>query len=379
MKTILTTLGFSLLFCVLISCSTSENDDSQPRTDAQTNKKLDAGDIKSYTLVNKNGIELTAISYGGIITSLKVPDKNGVLGDVVLGYDNIQDYIDRNPYFGAIIGRYGNRIAKGKFTLDGQEYQLATNDNGNQLHGGILGFDKVIWDVSEFKKDNGTGLVFSYSSADMEEGYPGKLDVNVTYFLSDENALEFEYRAVTDKKTIINLTHHDYFNLSGMKENILNHELEINASTFLPVDDTLIPTGEMRPVKGTPFDFTTAKPIGRDINADNTQLKIAGGYDHNWLLNKDGQEMTHAASLYEPKSGRLMEVYTTEPGLQFYSGNFLDGTITGKNGVVYSKYYGLCLETQHYPDSPNKPEFPSVVLEPGKEYRTKSVYKFSTR
>jgi aldose 1-epimerase len=322
---------------------------------------------------------MTVINYGGIITSLKVPDRNGELDDIVLGYDNLQDYVKRNPYFGALIGRYGNRIAKGKFTLDDNDYQLATNHLVNHLHGGEKGYDKVVWDISELEREHGVGIVLSYLSKDMEEGYPGNLKISVTYFLSDENTLELEYHAVTDKKTIVNLTQHSYFNLSGMKHNILNHELQINAAGFLPIDKTYIPTGEITPVAGTPFDFRKPKVIGRDINEKDQQLKFAGGYDHNWVLERDNNKMSYAASLYDPESGRFMEVLTEEPGLQFYSGNFLDGSITGKYDIVYKRNFGLCLETQHYPDSPNNPEFPSVVLNPGEEYSTKTVYKFSVK
>ena len=338
----------------------------------------DGTEIRSYTLVNSNGMEVTAISYGGIITALKAPDNNGVPEDIVLGFDNLQDYIERNPYFGAIIGRYGNRIAKGRFQLDGKTYDLAINNAGNHLHGGKKGFDKVIWAVSELEKENGVGLVFSYLSPDMEEGYPGNLEVRVTYFLSNENELMFDYHAVSDRKTVVNLTQHTYFNLTAMKEDVLGHELQINASSFLPVDDTLIPTGEMKPVNGTPFDFTSPKSVQRDIGGDDRQLKLAGGFDHNYIFDKDDNDFFHAASMYEPKSGRLVDLYTTEPGVQFYTGNNLDSG-KGKNGVFYHKCYGLCLETQHYPDSPNRPEFPSTVLEPGKEYTTRTIYRFSVR
>lgn len=376
MKTLSSVLSALLLLVFIFSCKSTGEKNGAVVTSAVFGTMPDGREIKSFTLVNSNGLEMTAITYGGIITSLKVPDKNDTMEDIVLGYDNLQGYLDLNPYFGAIIGRYGNRIAQGKFSLDGQEYQLAKNNGPNHLHGGPKGFDKVVWEAESFKKENGSGITFSYRSPDMEEGYPGNLNATVTYFLSDSNTLEFEYKATTDKKTIINLTQHTYFNLTAMKEGILNHELQINGSGFLPVNNTLIPTGEIKLVEGTPFDFRQAKTIGRDIAVEDEQLSFGGGYDHNWVLDMGDGEMNYAASLYDPQSGRYMEVFTEEPGLQFYSGNFLDGTITGKQGVVYPFRSGLCLETQHYPDSPNHADFPSVVLNPGEEYNTKTVYKF---
>ncbi|QEF97219.1 Aldose 1-epimerase precursor [Stieleria maiorica] len=341
-----------------------------------------AGDIQIYTMKNDSGMTVRITNYGAIIMSIVVPDRDGKMADVALGYNDIASYTNAvdKPYFGAVVGRYGNRIAKGKFTIDDQEYTLAINNPPNSLHGGIIGFDKVIWDG---KVDNEANAVtLSYLAKDGEEGYPGNLNCSVTYRLTDENAIEIDYLATTDKATPINLTQHTYFNLKGEGEGtILGHELMINARRYTPVDETLIPTGTTPAVQGTPFDFTTAKPIGRDIAADNEQLKFGGGYDHNWVLDKGGQtgEMTLAATVYEPTSGRVLEVSTTEPGIQFYCGNFLDGRLTGKSGKKYVHRGGFCLETQHYPDSPNQPTFPSTILKPDDEYETKTVFKFSTR
>lgn len=339
----------------------------------------DGDTVTSYTLENANGVSMEVITYGGIITRLHLPDKEGDFEDVVLGYDDLDSYLEANPYFGAIIGRYGNRIANGTFSLDSQTYELVRNNGPNHLHGGARGFDKVNWNAEEVKNESGVGLKFTRTSADMEEGYPGTLDVTVTYFLGNDNTLEFDYEAQTDKKTIVNLTQHTYFNFTSMKEDVLNHELLINASGFLPIDSTLIPTGEVREVKDTPFDFAKAKPIGRDISKENRQLEYGGGYDHCWVLDEGKNKMTLAATLYEPNSGRYMEMLTTEPGIQFYSGNFLDGTNIGKNNTSYNFRTGLCLETQHYPDSPNQSEFPSVVLNPGETYKTTTLLKFSTK
>ncbi|MGK7391335.1 MAG: aldose epimerase family protein [Candidatus Cyclobacteriaceae bacterium M2_1C_046] len=338
----------------------------------------DGTEIDAYILTSPNGSKMKIITYGGIITHLEVPDKNGKIEDIVLGYNSLQGYLNNSPYFGAIIGRYGNRIAKGKFTLNGNEYILVRNNGENHLHGGEKGFDKRVWTVEDtFQTRDIVGLKLKYISPDEEEGYPGTLTSFVTYSFSDDG-LDIAYEATTDKPTIVNLTHHSYFNLSGnVKEDILNHKLKINAGHFLPVDSTSIPTGDIRPVEGTPFDFTSPKKIGQEINVNNKQLENANGYDHNWVLNGEG--MKKAASLYHSESGRYMEVYTTEPGLQFYSGNFLNGSITGKNNVVYRYRYGLALETQHFPDSPNQNNFPSVVLNPGEKYTSQTSYKFSTR
>ena len=301
--------------------------------------------------------------------------------DVVLGYNSLAQYEKKTPYFGALIGRYGNRIAKGKFTLNGQEYTLAVNDGPNHLHGGLKGFDKRVWNVENTQVDStSASLVLSYLSQDMEEGYPGNLTATVTYTLNNENSLEVHYQAITDKPTIVNLTQHSYFNLSGdFSKPILDEEIKINADKFVPIDPTFIPTGELRDVAGTPFDFRKAKPIGQDINAENEQLKRGLGYDHCWVLNDQGDGMRFAASAYDPGTGRLLQVYTDQPGIQLYTGNFLDGTLPSKQGGTYAHRTGFCLETEHYPDSPNQKDFPSVVLNPGDQYNTKTTFKFSTK
>jgi aldose 1-epimerase len=299
---------------------------------------------------------------------------------VVLGYPTLDGYLKPHPYFGAIVGRVGNRIAKGKFTLEGVTYKLATNDGENHLHGGIKGFDKVVWNAEPVREDSAVGVKFSYLSKDGEEGYPGNLSCAVTYWLTNNNELKIEYQATTDKATPVNLTHHSYFNLAGQGQgDILNHQLEILADRFTPVDKGLIPTGELRSVEGTPMDFRQPHTIGERINSDDEQLKFGLGYDHNWVLNKTSDSLALAARVYEPATGRVMEVRTTEPGLQFYCGNFLDGTLTGKEGRVYKHRYGFCLETQHFPDSPNQPKFPSTILRPGETYNTETVYRFSTK
>jgi aldose 1-epimerase len=332
--------------------------------------------VEIYTLRNTKGAEARICTYGGVLVSLKVPDRNGKLGDVVLGCDNLEGYFKPVPYFGALIGRYGNRIAKGKFTLDGQEYTLATNDGPNALHGGVKGFDKVVWDAKQLATLDGPALQLRYLSKDGEEGYPGNLAVTANYILTEDNALEIEFTATTDKATVVNLTHHSYFNLAG-KGDILNHVVMIKADKFTPIDATLIPTGELRPVQGTPLDFRVPTAIGARIGQDDQQLKFAGGYDHNWVINKPMGQLALQARVTEPTSGRVLEVFSTDPGLQFYSGNFLDGTITGKGGWVYQKHSAFCMEPQHFPDSPNEPTFPSVVLKPGQTYRNTLVYKFS--
>jgi aldose 1-epimerase len=341
-------------------------------------KTTDGKTADIYTLVNGKGCEVRITSYGGIVVSLKVPDKNGKLGDVVLGYDTLDQYIKNSPFFGALIGRYGNRIAKGKFLMKGKTYTLAVNNGANHLHGGIKGFDKVIWSTKEIQEDNAVGLELSYLSKDGEEGYPGNLKVIVKYLWTNDNELKIEYVATTDKTTVVNLTNHSYFNLAG-KGNILNHEMMINANKFTPSDETQIPTGELRDVKGTPFDFTLPTKIGARINEDNEQLKYGFGYDHNFVLNNSDGSLRKIASVYEPTTGRFMEVLSTEPGVQFYSGNHLNKTMVGKGGIPYKTRTGLCLETQHYPDSPNKPEFPTTTLEPGQKYSTMTIYKFLTK
>jgi len=363
----------------LISC-TGQKQETSTMKRAAFGKTKDGKEAFVYTLKNKNGIEARITNYGGIVLSLLVPDRSGKLDDVVLGYESLGEYLKETPYFGALIGRYGNRIGKGKFTLNGIEYSLATNDGPNHLHGGLKGFDKVVWDVNELESAPGNSLVLTYRSKDGEEGYPGNLDVRVVYGLTDDNELKIQYEAKTDKPTVVNLTHHSYFNLAGAgRGNILNHELFIDADRFTPVGPGLITTGELLPVRGTPMDFTTPTAIGGRIGDKDEQLRLGGGYDHNWVLNKPDAGMALAARVHEKSSGRVMEVLTTEPGLQFYSGNFLNGTNVGKGSKTYEYRFGFCLETQHFPDSPNKPEFPSTVLLPGQRYSTATTYRFSAK
>ena len=338
--------------------------------------------IRQYQLENKSGMRVNVTNYGAIITSIVVPDKDGKLADVALGYRRVEEYMNAvdKPYFGAVVGRYGNRIAHGEFTLDGETYKLVRNNGENHLHGGTIGFDKVVWDADY---DGGSNSIeLSYTAKDMEEGYPGNLSVSVTYTLTDENSIVVDYFATTDKSTPVNLTQHTYFNLKGEGAGtILDHELMLNATKFTPVDEGLIPTGHMPDIAGTPFDFTTSKPIGRDIDQDDEQLKFGLGYDHNWILEKDDGEngLSLAAEVYEPTTGRVLQVHTTEPGIQFYCGNFLDGRLKGKSGKPYVYRGGFCLETQHYPDSPNQPGFPTTILLPDAEYSTQTVFTFSTR
>ncbi len=331
-------------------------------------------EFKNHVLKNKNGTEIHVTNYGGIVTKILTKNKSGAIGDIALGFDKAEDYEKnpQHPYFGALIGRYGNRIAKGRFTLDGKEYKLAVNNGPNHLHGGIKGFDKVFWDT----KQEGNKLTLSYTSKDGEEGYPGNLKVTVTYELNDKDEWKIDYLAETDKATPLNLTQHTYWNLSADKgSTILDHELMINADEITVVDKDLTPTGELKKVSKTVMDFTKPKVIGLDI----AKVTEGGGFDHNWVLRGKMGELRQAATLYHPKSGRFMEVLTTEPGIQFYSGNFLDGKLTGKNGDAYVKNDGLCLETQHYPDSPNHPNFPSTILRPGNKYTSTTVYKFSVK
>ncbi len=380
---------FSFSICILghllFSCGGSNQQNQAATTDTtMTIAKTTFGQLPDgqtadhYTLRNKNGMEVKITNYGGLITHLNVPDKSGTFGDVVLGYDTLGGYLKASPFFGALVGRYGNRIGKAKFTLDGKTYTLAANNGVNSLHGGLKGFDKVIWKTEVLDGEN--ALKLTYVSKDGEEGFPGNLSTEVIYRLTNDNALEIEYKATTDKPTIVNLTNHSYFNLSGGKGDVLNHEVSINADNFIPVDETLIPIGEVRSVKGTVFDFTKPVAIGAGINdPKDEQIKLGGGYDHCWVINGAKDSLRLAATAYEPTSGRFMEVFTTEPAVQFYTGNFLKGDITGKNGVVYSKRSGFCFETEHYPDSPNQPSFPSVVLRPGETYKTKTIYKFSAK
>lgn len=338
-------------------------------------KTKEGTEVQLYTLTNESGTTVKITNYGGIVTSIVTPDKNGKAGDVVLGFDNLEGYLKEHPFFGALAGRYANRIAKGKFTLDGKEYKLATNNGPNHLHGGLKGFDKQVWTVSDQQPDQNS-VKMTYLSKDGEEGYPGNLTSSVTYTLTNSNELKIDYEATTDKATPINLTNHSYFNLAaGQAQDALNHEVTIYADKYTVVNETLIPTGELRPVAKTEMDFTTPHTIGERI----TKVE-GGGYDHNYVLNNTNNgKMGLAAMVYEPTSGRVMEVFTTQPGVQFYSGNFLDGSLTGKNNINYKKHYGFCLETQHFPDSPNQPEFPSVILKPGETYKQSTIYKFSVR
>ena len=336
--------------------------------------------VYQFVLSNKNGMEISVINYGGIITSLKAKDRNGKYQDIVLGFNSLPPYEDENPYFGALIGRYGNRIANGNFKLDGQSYKLDINNPPNHLHGGLKGFHKVVWNPKEIINDRNVSLELTYLSKHMEEGYPGNLDVKVTYTLNNKDELSVFYEAETDKKTIINLTQHSYFNLSGNFSNdILDHEIRINADSFLPVDETLIPTGEIRSVLGSPFDFRKSKLIGQDIDTNNKQIEFGKGYDHCWVINNKNNGLRSVASAYHYESGRVLDVYSDLPGLQFYSGNFLDGTLKSKKVGYYELRSGFCLETQHYPDSPNQENFPSVILKPGEVYKSNTVFKFSVK
>ncbi len=340
-------------------------------------KTPDGTEVDLYTLTNARGMTAKITNYGAIVTELRTPDRDGKFENVVLGFDNLKDYLAGHPYFGALIGRVGNRIGKAKFTLDGKEYKLDANNGPNSLHGGKKGFDKVVWKAEPQTKPDAVGLKLTYRSPDGEEGYPGNLTATVTYWLTNDNELRIDYEATTDKATPVNLTHHGYFNLATPKSGpVLGHELMIAADKYTPVDDTLIPTGEIKPVAGTPLDFTSPKTIGARIE----QLKgDPGGYDHNYVLRGGGKALALAARVYEPKTGRVMEVSTTEPGIQFYSGNFLDGSQKGHGGVVYRKHYGFCLEAQHFPDSVHHANFPSVILRPGQTYRQTTVYRFSAK
>ncbi|MDA7874404.1 galactose mutarotase [Rhodopirellula sp.] len=349
---------------------------------AQAQRVTDFDAIKLYTFKNKSGMQVKITNYGAIVTAILVPDRDGKLGDITLGYNRVEDYINAvdKPYFGAIVGRYGNRIANGEFTIDGETYSLATNNGPNHLHGGVIGFDKVVWDAELVGGEGWSGLELSYLAKDKEEGYPGNLSIKVTYKLTDANELVVDYLATTDKATPVNLTQHSYFNLKGEGEgDILDHELMINAAKYTPIDSTSIPSGELKAVTGTPFDFTVAKSIGRDIGKKDEQLEFGLGFDHNFVLNREGDGLSLAATVHEPTTGRVMEITTTEPGIQFYCGNFLDGRLKGKSGKPYVHRGGFCLETQHYPDSPNQKNFPTTILKPGDQYRTTTVFKFSAK
>jgi aldose 1-epimerase len=335
--------------------------------------------VERFTLTNRAGVEVVAITYGGIITSLRTPDRAGRLDDVVLGFDSVGGYVaNSSPYFGAVVGRYANRIAGGRFTLDGTTYQLAKNNGPNHLHGGVRGFDKQIWAAAPFQGDSGVGVVFTYTSPDGEEHYPGTLQARVSYRLTDKNELVVDYQATTDKATPVNLTQHTYWNLAGAgRGDILGHQLTLDAAAFTPTDSTAIPTGEIATVAGTPFDVRQPTAVGARIQQNDTQLRYGKGYDHNWVIDRKGATgLAHAARLFDSTSGRTLDIATTEPGVQFYSGNYLDGSIKGKGGLVYGYRSGLALETQHYPDSPNRPNFPSSILRPGAEYRSRTVFTF---
>ncbi len=341
----------------------------------------DGSAVHLYTLQNDRGGVVSITNYGGIIVSWLAPDRQGKFDDVLLGFETLDGYVGAHPYFGALIGRYGNRIEHGKFTLNGVEYTLAKNDGSNHLHGGLKGFDKVVWEAAEVRRADGVGVELRYLSKDGEEGYPGNLTVTVVYLLTNDHALRIEYTATTDHDTVLNLTNHAYFNLCGVMsgKDVLGHDMMIQADAFTPGDAGLIPTGEIRAVKGTPMDFTSPTPIGARINDVYEPLHLAGGYDHNYVLNKSDQSLTLAARVYEATSGRVMDVHTTEPGIQLYTGNFLDGAIIGKGEIHYSKHAGFCLETQHFPNAPNRPNFPSTVLKPGETYTQTTIYTFSVR
>jgi aldose 1-epimerase len=352
--------------------STNENMDIKKEIVGQ----VDGKDVYQFTLTNAGGMSAKVLSYGAIVTHLYAPDRDGKMENVVLGFDDpaqywTEPYINDAPYFGSVVGRYGNRIAQGKFTLNGKEYLLATNNGPNHLHGGLKGFDKVVWDAEPVMTEEGQGVKLTYNSVDGEEGYPGNLTISITYTLTKDNCLKCDYSGTIDQPCPVNVTHHGYFNLTGgAKTNVLGHEMQIMADRYTVVDETLIPTGELRPVAGTPMDFTEPHTIGERID------QVEGGYDHNYVLSDDVTELRPVATVKEPVSGRSLEVLTTEPGVQFYSGNFLLGNLTGSGGVVYNKHWGFCLETQHYPDSPNQPTFPSTILEPGEKYSHTTVYRF---
>jgi len=386
----MTMMIYLLLFALFVSAAIGAQEGRAQPADASRSVLAQPFDttetgrlVKLYTLTNANGVELRAMNYGGIILSLRVPDRDGTFDDVVLGYETLAAYVDESPYFGAIVGRYANRIAGGRFTLNGKTYDLATNNGPNHLHGGTVGFDQRVWAAKPFVDEHGAGIELSYTSPDGEEGYPGTLDTTVRYTLTDDNQLIVYYEATTTETTPVNLSQHTYFNLAGDgRRDVLDHRLMLNANRFTPVDATLIPTGALHPVAGTPFDFTSPTPIGARIDADHPQIAYGGGYDHNFVLDRSAagkDSLALAARVVEPQTGRVMTVHTTEPGVQFYTGNFLDGSLTGKDGAVYDRHYGFCLETQHFPDSPNQSNFPSTILQPGETYRSRTIFTFSTQ
>ena len=364
-----------IILAVIVSCQTPKS--PVPMVERTHFGTLpDGEEVERFRLQNTAGAEASIITYGATLVSLATPDRDGLIEDIVLGYDSLAGYLEANPYFGSIVGRYANRIAEGAFTLDGETYTLARNNGPNHLHGGVKGFDKANWEVEQIIEDtNQVGVSLNYVSADGEEGYPGTLEVRVTYLLTEDNRLIVDYEGTTDKATPVNLTQHAYFNLAG-EGSVEDHHLTLAASHYTPVDSTLIPTGEILSVEGTAFDFRGGKRIGEQIDDDDQQLLYGGGYDHNFVLDRVSGDLVLAATVLEPESGRILEVYTTKPGMQFYTGNFLDGSITGKNGVQYGRRSGFCLETQYYPDSPNQPNFPSSILRPGEVYQTQTVFAF---
>lgn len=381
MKTSTAILSLTAAALLMSGCAREKKEKpmSSSITKASFGKAADGALVDIYTLKNAAGMEVAITTYGGRIVSLKAPGRGGQFADVVLGFDNLEGYLGTNPYFGALVGRYGNRIAKGQFKLDGKTYKLAVNDGANSLHGGLKGFDKVVWTGREVPGGD-PSLELTYLSKDGEEGYPGNLTQKVTYTLTAANELKIDYAATTDKDTVVNVTNHSYFNLAGQgKGDILGHVMQLNASKITPVDAGLIPTGELKSVEGTPFDFRQPTAIGARIGADDEQIKRGGGYDHNFVIDGEPGTLRLAARVTEPASGRVMEVSTTEPGVQFYTGNFLDGTVKGKGGNAYAKRTGFCLETQHFPDSPNHPAFPTTTVKAGAEYKSTTVFKFSVQ
>ncbi|MDX2034261.1 MAG: aldose epimerase family protein [Blastocatellia bacterium] len=367
-----------LVVCALVLIGGATSGKGKPGVKKEIfGKTQDGQEVEIYTLTNANGVEARIMTYGAIVVSLKAPDRAGRIEDVVLGFDDLDNYLKGHPFFGAVAGRYANRIGKGRFSLNGVEYKLATNNGPNSLHGGLKGFDKYVWKAKPGAAKDGAALELSHVSRDGDEGYPGTLSVRVTYTLTNDNGLRIDYFATSDKDTVVNLTNHSYFNLAGAGNgDVLKHQVMINADRFTPVDETLIPTGELRSVKGTPFDFTTMTAIGARVDADEEQMKFGKGYDHNFVVNGPAGTLRLAAKAQDPGSGRTMEVWTTEPGVQLYIGNFLDGTKIGKGGKAYQRRYGFCFETQHFPDSPNKPSFPTTVLKKGGLYRSTTIYKF---
>jgi len=369
-----------VVLAALVGCAPSDGPVQPTVTEQPYGTTPDGKGVALYTLNNGQGMEVRAITLGGVITSIRVPDSSGKIDDVVLGYDKVEGYLKNPAYFGGVIGRYANRIADGVFTLDGQVYSLAVNNPPNHLHGGVIGFDKLVWDAETFQNERGVGVIFTHTSPDGDEGYPGTVDLRVSYTLDMDNALTVDYQGTTTAPTPINLTQHSYFNLAGEGAgDVLNHLVTLSASHFTPVSKTLIPTGDLQPVAGSPFDFRLPTPIGARIEDNHPQLYYGNGYDHNFVLDRTGSGLTLAAHVEEPTSGRVLEVFTTEPGIQFYTGNFLDGSITGKGGHVYRQRSGFCLETQHFPDSPNQPGFPNTILRPGETYRSQTVFAFGVR